>query len=153
MGFSFETWPVLNNQKLRRITTIIVLTFQDYLLEFYMLEENIYLYKSTAGRRNDIMNALGRHILAEIYGCDSATLNDRDFIESPWWTLLGCRSRGEVAFHKFSPRSKRCSQDFRVAPTIHTWPELCRCRCFTCGDAVNPWMHVITLQIGLKLGT
>jgi hypothetical protein len=39
------------------------------------------------------MNALGRHILAEIYGCDADVLNDRaNYIEKDlWWTRLWLR--------------------------------------------------------------
>ena len=96
----------MNNQKFRRLTTITVLTFYDYLLKFYILEENKYLYKQTVGRRNDIMNALGRHILAEIYGCDSGMLNDRNYIEKSMVdaALAAGAEVREVAFHKFSPR-------------------------------------------------
>jgi len=145
MGISYRNPRlVMNNQKLRLITTIIVLTFQDYLLEFYILEENIYLYKLTAGRRNDIMNALGRHILAEIYGCDSATLNDRDFIEKSMVdaALTAGAEVREVAFHKFSPQGVSGVVVISESHlTIHTWPELgyAAVDVFTCGDAVNPW--------------
>jgi len=52
------------------------------------------------------MNALGRHILAEIYGCDAAILNNRNLIEKIMVESAleaGAEVR-EVAFHKFSPQ-------------------------------------------------
>ena len=51
------------------------------------------------------MNTLGRHILAEIYGCDENILNNRELIQSIMVESAleaGAEIR-EVAFHKFSP--------------------------------------------------
>ena len=52
------------------------------------------------------MNALGRHILAEFYGCPSEILNDIQRIERTMVDAAleaGAEVR-EVAFHKFSRR-------------------------------------------------
>lgn len=52
------------------------------------------------------MNALGRHILAEIYGCDAAILNNRNLIEKIMVESAleaGAEVR-EVAFHNSVPR-------------------------------------------------
>ena len=90
------------------------------------------------------MKALGRHILAEFFGCDSTVLNDVDTIER---TLVdaalnaGAEVR-EVAFHRFSPQGVSgmvIISESHLA--IHTWPELgyAAVDVFTCGDEVDPW--------------
>lgn len=53
------------------------------------------------------MNALGRHILAEIYGCDSDILDNLELIEDIMVQsaiVSGAEIR-EVAFHKFNPQA------------------------------------------------
>jgi S-adenosylmethionine decarboxylase len=90
------------------------------------------------------MNALGRHILAEIYGCDTNTLNDKSFIEK---SMVGAAIAAgaevrEVAFHKFSPQGVSGVVVISESHlSIHTWPELgyAAVDVFTCGDTVNPW--------------
>lgn len=90
------------------------------------------------------MNALGRHILAEIYGCDSEILNDRELIEKVMVDAAlssGAEIR-EVAFHKFSPMGVSGVVVISESHlTIHTWPELgyAAVDVFTCGDKINPW--------------
>ena len=90
------------------------------------------------------MNALGRHILAEIYGCDSGMLNDRNYIEKSMVdaALAAGAEVREVAFHKFSPQGVSGVVVISESHlTIHTWPELgyAAVDVFTCGDTVNPW--------------
>ncbi|MDD2574039.1 MAG: adenosylmethionine decarboxylase [Bacillota bacterium] len=90
------------------------------------------------------MNALGRHILAEIYGCDSNILNDRNYIEKSMVdaALAAGAEVREVAFHKFSPQGVSGVVVISESHlTIHTWPELgyAAVDVFTCGDTVNPW--------------
>ncbi|MDK2882029.1 MAG: S-adenosylmethionine decarboxylase [Bacillota bacterium] len=91
------------------------------------------------------MKALGRHILAEFFGCDGAILDDVDAIER---TLVdaaltaGAEVR-EVAFHRFSPQGVSgvvIISESHLA--IHTWPELgyAAVDVFTCGDKVDPWV-------------
>lgn len=90
------------------------------------------------------MNTLGRHILAEIYGCDENILNDREQIEKIMVDAAleaGAEIR-EVAFHKFSPQGVSgvvVISESHLA--IHTWPELgyAAVDVFTCGEKVNPW--------------
>lgn len=90
------------------------------------------------------MNALGRHILAEIYGCDSNILDDCELIEDMMVKSAleaGAEIR-EVAFHKFSPQGVSGVVVISESHiTIHTWPELgyAAVDVFTCGDNVNPW--------------
>lgn len=90
------------------------------------------------------MNALGRHILAEIYGCDPEILNDRDLIERIMVdsALTAGAEIREVAFHKFSPMGVSGVVVISESHlTIHTWPELgyAAVDVFTCGDKINPW--------------
>lgn len=89
------------------------------------------------------MNALGRHILAEIYECDTSILNNRNLIEKIMVEAAleaGAEIR-EVAFHKFSPQGVSgvvVISESHLA--IHTWPELgyAAVDVFTC-ERVNPW--------------
>jgi len=90
------------------------------------------------------MKAIGRHILAEIYGCDIEVLNDRVLIEKAMVdaALAAGAEIREVAFHRFSPQG--VSGVIVVSEShlaIHTWPELgyAAVDVFTCGDKVNPW--------------
>jgi S-adenosylmethionine decarboxylase len=90
------------------------------------------------------MNVLGRHVLAEIYGCDERVLNNRELIEEIMVEAAleaGAEVR-EVAFHKFSPQGVSGVVVISESHlTIHTWPELgyAAVDVFTCGDKVNPW--------------
>ncbi len=90
------------------------------------------------------MNGLGRHILAEIYGCNSDLLNDKNFIEKTMVdAALKCGAEvREVAFHKFSPQGVSGVVIISESHlTIHTWPELgyAAVDVFTCGYNINPW--------------
>jgi len=90
------------------------------------------------------MNALGRHILAEVHGCDTNILNDHVAVEQIMVSAAlkaGAEVR-EVAFHKFSPQGVSgvvVISESHLA--VHTWPELgyAAVDVFTCGDSVNPW--------------
>lgn len=90
------------------------------------------------------MNALGRHILAEIYGCSFDILNSKDKIQQ--YMVDAAIEAGaevcEVAFHKFSPQGISGVVVISESHlTIHTWPELgyAAVDVFTCGEKVNPW--------------
>ena len=71
--------------------------------------------------------SLGRHVLAEIYECDSEILNDIHQVEKIMVKAAleaGAEIR-EVAFHKFSPQGVSgvvVISESHLA--IHTWPEL-----------------------------
>ncbi|NLW16626.1 MAG: S-adenosylmethionine decarboxylase proenzyme [Firmicutes bacterium] len=90
------------------------------------------------------MNPLGRHILAEIYGCPADILNDVQLVEKIMVNAAleaGAEIR-EVVFHKFSPQGVSgvvVISESHLA--IHSWPELgyAAVDVFTCGDRVNPW--------------
>lgn len=90
------------------------------------------------------LSALGRHVLAEIYGCGFDVLNDVKKVEKIMVDAAlesGAEVR-EVVFHKFSPQGVSgvvVISESHLA--IHTWPELgyAAVDVFTCGDKVNPW--------------
>ena len=90
------------------------------------------------------MEVLGRHVLAEVYGCPFDVLNDVKKVEEIMVTAAleaGAEVR-EVVFHKFSPQGVSgvvVISESHLA--IHTWPELgyAAVDVFTCGDRVNPW--------------
>lgn len=90
------------------------------------------------------MNALGRHILAEIYGCSFDILNNKDRIQQIMVDAsleAGAEVR-EIAFHKFSPQGVSGVVVISESHlTIHTWPELgyAAVDVFTCGENINPW--------------
>lgn len=90
------------------------------------------------------MNTLGRHVLAEIYGCDPEILNNRELIEKTLVdsALMAGAEVREVAFHKFSPMGVSGVVVISESHlTIHTWPELgyAAVDVFTCGEKINPW--------------
>ncbi|KAF1085359.1 S-adenosylmethionine decarboxylase proenzyme precursor [Sporotomaculum syntrophicum] len=90
------------------------------------------------------MKPLGRHVLAEIYGCEYDILNDIARVERIMVNAAleaGAEIR-EFVFHKFSPQGVSgvvVISESHLA--IHTWPELgyAAVDVFTCGDKVDPW--------------
>lgn len=90
------------------------------------------------------MQALGRHVVAEIYGCSFAALNDVKRIEKMMVAAAleaGAEVR-EFVFHKFSPQGVSgvvVISESHLA--IHTWPELgyAAVDVFTCGEKIDPW--------------
>lgn len=90
------------------------------------------------------MQSLGRHVLAELYGCKFEVLNDIKQVEGIMVNAAleaGAEIR-EFVFHKFSPQGISgvvVISESHLA--IHTWPELgyAAVDVFTCGDKVNPW--------------
>ena len=87
---------------------------------------------------------LGRHVLAEVYGCRFEVLNDVHMVEDIMVNAAleaGAEVR-EFVFHKFSPQGVSgvvVISESHLA--IHTWPELgyAAVDVFTCGETVNPW--------------
>jgi len=91
------------------------------------------------------LKALGRHVLAEMYNCNSEILNNQKEIED---ILI---KGAEVAkatiiktiVHKFSPHG--VSGVVIIAEShlsIHTWPEynFAALDLFTCGEDIDPWV-------------
>ncbi len=91
-----------------------------------------------------MVQSLGRHILAEIYGCSFEMLNNVEQVEETMINAAleaGAEIR-EFVFHKFSPQGVSgvvVISESHLA--IHTWPELgyAAVDVFTCGDTVDPW--------------
>lgn len=101
------------------------------------------------------MNALGRHILAEYYSCDTTVLNSIELLEKCMQSAV--RASGatiiDSTFHKFSPHG--VSGVIVIAEShmaIHTWPEYgyAAVDFFTCGDRVDPWKAFDYMNIILK---
>lgn len=90
------------------------------------------------------MKALGRHVLAEVHGCDRSILDDPERVERILVeAALGAGAEvRETAFHKFSPQGVSgvvIISESHVA--VHTWPEFgyAALDVFTCGERVDPW--------------
>ncbi len=91
------------------------------------------------------MSALGRHILAEFYGCPQEILCNLDLIKESMVAAAieaGAEVR-ETVFHQFSPQGVSgvvVISESHLA--IHTWPEYgyAAVDVFTCGQTVNPWV-------------
>ena len=89
------------------------------------------------------MEALGRHLLMELEGCDRDVLNDVDALREALLTaanLAGATVLGD-SFHRFSPHG--ISGVVVIAEShlfVHTWPEYgyAAADIFTCGDTVQP---------------
>ncbi len=85
------------------------------------------------------MQTLGRHALLDLYGCDPAVLDDREFLQEVLRQTaveLKCTVVQE-AFHTFSPHG--VSGVVVIAEShlaIHTWPEhgFAAVDLFTCND-------------------
>jgi S-adenosylmethionine decarboxylase len=89
------------------------------------------------------LNALGRHLLVELYECDKEALNDLDLLRDIMIKAAihcGAVVLGE-SFHRFSPQG--ISGVVVIAEShlsIHTWPEFgyAAVDVFTCGTSVDP---------------
>ena len=84
--------------------------------------------------------SLGRHVLAEIYGCSTEILNDIHQVEKIMVKAAlaaGAEIRG-WHFTSFLPRVSAASSSFQNLTLPFTWPELgyAAVDVFTCGDSV-----------------
>ena len=89
------------------------------------------------------MNALGRHLLVELFDCDPDVI---DSLESVKEALIEAAKRAQativdVVFHEFNPFG--ISGVVVIAEShlsIHTWPEYryAAVDIFSCGDALQP---------------
>ena len=89
------------------------------------------------------MNALGKHLLLELKGCNKEVLNDIGFLKNA--LLLAADESGATvmgsSFHPFHPQG--VSGVVIIAEShlsVHTWPEYdyAAVDIFTCGDTVQP---------------
>jgi len=91
-----------------------------------------------------MVQALGRQILVEFYGCDHQILDDVVQVED---ILRGAANKANAtivqsAFHRFNPFG--VSGVIVIAEShisIHTWPEYgyAAVDIFTCGETIDPW--------------
>ncbi len=89
------------------------------------------------------MNALGRHLLLELFDCDADALNNLEAVKS---ALIEAAKRAQativdVVFHEFNPFG--ISGVVVIAEShlsIHTWPEYryAAVDIFSCGDVLQP---------------
>jgi S-adenosylmethionine decarboxylase len=97
----------------------------------------------TRSRRKSGLNALGRHLLLELFDCDSDAINN---LESVKGALVEAAKRArativDVVFHEFNPFG--ISGVVVIAEShlsIHTWPEYkyAAVDIFSCGDVLQP---------------
>ena len=90
------------------------------------------------------MRSLGRHLLIELYHCDSKILNDVHKVEAIMVEAAKVAKARivDVVFHTFNPHG--ISGVVVIAEShlaIHTWPEynFASIDVFTCGTEINPW--------------
>ncbi|MGO4888673.1 adenosylmethionine decarboxylase [Anaerobacillus sp. MEB173] len=89
------------------------------------------------------MDTMGRHVIAELWGCDVEKLNNIGFIEQLFVDAAlhaGAEIR-EVAFHKFAPLGVSGVVIISESHlTIHSFPEhgYASVDVYTCGDRIDP---------------
>jgi S-adenosylmethionine decarboxylase len=89
------------------------------------------------------LNALGRHLLLELFDCDPAAINDLEAVKG---ALVEAARRAkativDVVFHEFNPFG--VSGVVVIAEShlsIHTWPEYryAAVDIFSCGEMLEP---------------
>lgn len=88
------------------------------------------------------MNALGKHVIVEMYDCDREIINNQELVEM--FMIEAVKISGatlvKTVFHKFSPHG--ITGIAVVAEShfsIHTWPEYgyCAVDIFTCGELID----------------
>ena len=104
------------------------------------------------------MEALGQHLLVELYDCNPSRINDAGAVEEALVEAVE-RSGAQIVqpfFHQFSPHG--ISGVVVIAEshfTIHTWPEYgyCAVDIFTCGDRIRSEEAVQHLRRALEAGS
>ena len=97
------------------------------------------------------MDALGRHLLLELKGCDRELLDDLNFIRG---AILGAAEEAGAtivgeSFHKFHPMGVTGLVAIAVSHIcIHTWPEYgyAAVDFYTCGQGVPEEAHAVLLE-------
>ncbi|BCJ88070.1 adenosylmethionine decarboxylase [Effusibacillus dendaii] len=101
------------------------------------------------------METMGRHVIAELWGCDPKKLNNIKLVEQIMVEAAleaGAEVR-EVTFHKFSPLGVSGVVIISESHlTIHSFPEhgYASVDVYTCGDRIDPKVacDVITDALG-----
>ncbi|WP_413379160.1 adenosylmethionine decarboxylase [Alkalihalobacillus sp. 1P02AB] len=89
------------------------------------------------------MDTMGRHVIAELWGCNVEKLNNMNYIEQVFVDAAlkaGAEVR-EVAFHKFAPHGVSGVVIISESHlTIHSFPEhgYASIDVYTCGDIIDP---------------
>ena len=93
------------------------------------------------------MQALGRHLLLELFDCDPEAINSLDIVKA---TMVEAAKRAQativdVVFHEFNPFG--ISGVVVIAEShlaIHTWPEYryAAVDVFSCGETLRPQVAV-----------
>jgi S-adenosylmethionine decarboxylase proenzyme len=102
-----------------------------------------------------IMRALGKHLIVELYGCDSRLISDVDYVQD---VMMLCAKEANTTiidslFHGFKPYGVSgviVVQESHLS--IHTWPEhkFASVDFFTCGDHSDPWKAFKTVKKKFK---
>lgn len=101
------------------------------------------------------MDTMGRHVISELWGCDTEKLNNMEFIEKVFVNAAlkaGAEVR-EVAFHKFAPQGVSGVVIISESHlTIHSFPEhgYASIDVYTCGPIIDP--NVAATFIAEELG-
>jgi S-adenosylmethionine decarboxylase len=90
------------------------------------------------------LNALGKHIIAELFQCQNDILDDLEAIKIMMISaaITAGAKVEEVSFHRFTPQGISGVVIISESHlTIHTWPELgyAAVDIFTCGEDTRPW--------------
>lgn len=96
-------------------------------------------------RRHIELNALGKHIVCELSGCDRDRLTDVDSIHAMMIAAAKAANATvmESAFHRFEPQGVSGTVILAESHlSIHTWPEkgYAAMDFYTCGDHTDPWL-------------
>ncbi|GAX90639.1 adenosylmethionine decarboxylase [Effusibacillus lacus] len=89
------------------------------------------------------MDTMGRHVIAELWGCDPEKLNNMSLVEKVMVNAAleaGAEVR-EVTFHKFTPHGVSGVVIISESHlTIHSFPEhgYASVDVYTCGDRIDP---------------
>ncbi len=116
-----------------------------------------FAYAESFFRRRDLMDRLGKHLIIELFDCDSRTISDLEAVEKH--LIEAVRLSGATIirsfFHLFPPDG--VSGIVVVAEShfsIHTWPEYAYSALdiFTCGDRIKSKEALTYLKKHLKAG-
>ena len=104
------------------------------------------------------MDTMGRHVISELWGCNTEKLNDMKFIEETFVDAAlrsGAEIR-EVAFHKFAPHGVSGVVIISESHlTIHSFPEhgYASIDVYTCGDRIDPNVAANVIAEALEADT
>jgi S-adenosylmethionine decarboxylase len=126
-----------------------------------MVSESVARRRAVDGRAGERrvagLNALGRHLLLELFDCDQDAINNLEAVKG---ALIEAAKRAQativdVVFHEFNPFG--ISGVVVIAEShlsIHTWPEYryAAVDIFSCGDVLQPEVaaHFLIEQFGAE---